>query len=116
MSCGVNHTAVTFTTDDGAGFFHLRHHIHLTYGSGSVVATVFFGHIAQTTCGREVTYSVTGRVLEHIVCHGHKGVFFTEHGTVFANQSEAVGVGINHKTDVVATFAHEVANLAEVRP
>ena len=114
MSCRINHTAVTFTADDGAGFFHLRHHIHLTYGSGGVVATVFFGHIAQTTCRGEVTYGVTGRVLEHIVCHGHEGVFFTEHGTVFANQGEAVGVGIDHKTDVVATFTHEVANLAEI--
>ena len=63
VGSGIDYTAVAFAADHGAGFFHFRHHIHLAYGSGSVVATVLFGDVAQSTRRGEVAHGIAGRVL-----------------------------------------------------
>ena len=114
VGSGIDYTAVAFAADHGTGFFHFRHNVHLAHGSRSVVATVLFGDVAQSTRRGEVAHGIAGRVLQHIVSHGHEGVFFAEHGAVFADQCEAVGIGVDDEANVMTTFAHEVADLAEV--
>ena len=111
---GIDYATVAFTTDYGTCFFHLRHNVHFAYGCCGIVAPVFFGHVAQTACRGEVGNGWAGCVLEHVVGAGHEGVFFTEHGAVFTNQGEAVHIGVDYDTQIVASFAEEVTNFAEV--
>ena len=53
-------------------------------------------------------------MLEDVVCNSNEGIFFTEHRTIFTNHSEAVNIGVNNETDVVAALTHKVADFCEV--
>ena len=71
-------------------------------------------HIAQGTGGGEVADGVAGGVLENVVGHGAKGVFFAVHGAVFADEGEAVHIGVHHKAYVLAAPGHEGHDVAQV--
>ena len=114
VSGGIDDTTVSFATDDGTCFFHLGHHVHFADGCSSVVATIFLGDVTQTAGGREVGHRGAGGVLEHVVGASHEGVFFTEHGAIFANEGEAVHIGIDHDAEVVTSLAQEVTDFGEV--
>ena len=75
---------------------------------------MLLGDIAKTTSGREIAHGVARSVLEHVVGNCHEGILFTKHGAIFTNKGETVGIGVYHKTNVVASLTHEVANFAEV--
>ena len=111
---GIDDSTIAFTTDDGTGFAHLGHHVHLSYRCGAIVAAVLLCHVAQTTCGAEVADGVSGGMLEHVVGHGHKGVFLAEHRSVLADEGQTVHIGVNHESHVMASLAHEVADFVEV--
>ena len=53
-------------------------------------------------------------MLEDVVSNSNEGIFFTEHRTIFTNHSEAVNIGVNNETDIVAALTHKVADFCEV--
>ena len=53
-------------------------------------------------------------MLQHVVGNGYERIFFTEHRAVLADECQAVHIGVNHKADVVAALAEQVADFAEV--
>ena len=51
---------------------------------------------------------------QHIVGHADKGVFLTEHFSVFADKGQTVDIGINHDTEIKAALLHLVHDAMKV--
>ena len=49
-----------------------------------------------------------------VVGHGDEGVFLAEHGTVFADEGQAVNVGIYDDAEVEGAFAHAAHDALEI--
>ena len=53
-------------------------------------------------------------MLEHVVGNADEGVFLAEHVAGFADESEAVDVGVDDDAEVAVVLAHAVGDLREV--
>ena len=114
VCCRVDDAAVAFASDDCIGFFHLCYHIDFAHCCGVVFATVFSCYVAQCACGAEVADGVAGCVLQDVVGHCDECVFFAVHCAVFAEEGEAVYVGVYDEGDVVLAFLHQCFDVGEV--
>ncbi len=82
--------------------------------SRGVVATVGACDVAERTRRAEVADGGSRSVGEDIVGHGDESVFFNEHSSVFHDDGETVDVGVDDKTYIGASLAHQVGDLGEV--
>ena len=103
---GIDDAAVALSPDDGVGFRHGLDHIDLPHGTGGIPLAMGFGHIAQGPSGTEVAHHGTRRVGQYVIRHGNEGILLAEHGPVFADERQAVHVGI-HRDAEVATVLHD---------
>lgn len=53
-------------------------------------------------------------MVENVISHTDKSVFFTKHHTVLLNESEAIDVWINDDSKVVAALSHLFHDAAEI--
>ena len=114
MALGIDDAAVSFSSDDGIDCFHFGCHVHFSYGCRSVSAAMFLGDVSQGACRREVADGVSRCVCEYIVSHTDERIFLSEHGSVFANESESVHIRVNDDTEVVSSFPHFVHDSRQV--
>ena len=114
VALGIDHTAVTFAANHSAYAFHFGHHIHLAYGTGAIFASMSTCYIAQRPRTRHIAYRVTGRVRQHIVGYAHQRIFFAEHLTVLADDSQAVYVRIHYKSYIRFAALEQLADLSQV--
>ena len=73
-----------------------------------------FRDIAECACGTQITAGVTRCVAKDIVRHGDEGIFFAEHLTVLANNSQSVHVRIDHEAHVRFALTQQVADFCQV--
>ena len=121
VAIGIDNTTVAFATDDGAHFFHLRGDVDLSDSSGMILTAMLLGNITQGTGRRQVGDCRQSRLIiliiqmtQNIVSDTDQRVFFAEHGTIFADEGQAVYIGVHDDTEVETTFLHLVHDAVEV--
>ena len=114
MGSRIDDATVAFAADDSVCLFHLRHDVHFAHGCCVVLAAIFAGDVAQGTGGAEVADRVAGCVLQDVVGHRDECIFFAVHRAVFAEEGEAVNVGVNDEGNVVLAFLHQSLDVGQV--
>ena len=114
MCSRVDDTTVALAADYGTGFLHLRHNVHLAYGSSIIFAAVLAGHIAKGAGRGEVAYGIAGRVLQDVVGYGDESVFLAVHRAVLAEESQTVHIGVNDECYVVSAFLHQRLDVGQI--
>ena len=114
MAGRIDHSTISFTTDNGIGCFHFRYNVYFANGRSIVFHTVFTGYITQGTSRAQVGYRIARSMLQHIVGHSNQCIFFTVHHTIFANHRQTVNVRVYHKCHIRFSPFHQVHDVSEI--
>ena len=70
--------------------------------------------IAQSTRRREIANGSAGGMRKHIVGNRNQRVFLAEHLAIFLDECQAVDIGIDNDTHIIATLLQLIHNTTEV--
>ncbi len=114
MALRIDDAAIAFAANHSTYLFHLRGDVDLTHSCCHVLAAVLHGDIAQGAGATQVGYGVTLSMAQYIVGHADKGVLFTEHHAILADESQTVDIRIDHDTEIEVAALHAIHDAMQV--
>ena len=114
MSGRIDDSAVALTAYYGIGLLHLGHHVDLAHCGCIVLLAVLAGYITQSASAAEIAHGIAWSVLQDVVGHCNEGIFLAVHSAVLAEESQAVNVGIDHKTYILTALLHERLDISQI--
>src|SRR5689334_12260610 len=102
---------VAFAADNGIYFFHPAYYIYFTHSAGEIFTAMFGSYIFQRTGRRHVADGITFLMLQYIICHGNKRIFFAKEGAIFTNKTKAVHIRVYSYAEVCMLLIYFIAKL-----